>query len=526
MYHFIASFIAIYFGIVYTFVGQGHSFADALITSTLMAVSFNSSLLSSIVFYRVFLHRCRKFPGPFLAGVSKFYAFYQSAKEVRYYKETEAMHAKYGDFVRVGPRQISIMRKSAVPLIFGPQSNCIKGTFYGNAGNDPTKISINMIRDEARYKLRRRAWDRGLSMKAIGNYEPRITEKVNLLLAQMRRNNGTPMDVTKWSMMLSFDIMGSVGFSKDFDNLKTGKLHPATHAIHDHLTHIGTIGETPWLLNILSSIPGAAAGFASFFNFCAREMEAKQNNWNSDAQPQDIASWLIKAVKDKDISASPTKESLTDDSRVIIIAGSDTFANVLACTLFYLAKDKDVQSKVRRLIDEALPDGPASWSYDKIRKVTYIDDIVNETLRLKPPVISQPHRQTPARGLQIDEQYIPGNVNVTVPPILIMRDERWWKQPFEFIPERFGSRREEMGTDDAPYMPFGLGVHTCPGNNLAYANLRISISSIVQNFDIDFAPGETGEAFDKDFLDTPLIKLPPLYLEFKARKPVNTSTQQ
>lgn len=32
-------------------------------------------------------------------------------------------------------------------------------------------------------------------------------------------------------------------------------------------------------------------------------------------------SWLLKAIKDKDVSASPTRESLTDDSRVVIIAG-------------------------------------------------------------------------------------------------------------------------------------------------------------------------------------------------------------
>lgn len=38
-------------------------------------------------------------------------------------------------------------------------------------------------------------------------------------------------------------------------------------------------------------------------------------------QPEDIASWLLRAAKEKDGSASPTPESLADDSRLLIIAG-------------------------------------------------------------------------------------------------------------------------------------------------------------------------------------------------------------
>jgi cytochrome P450 len=74
-----------------------------------------------------------------------------------------------------------------------------------------------------------------------------------------------------------------------------------------------------------------------------------------------------------------------------------------------------------------------------------------------------------------------------------------------------------MGTDQAPYLPFSLGAYSCPGKNLAQLSLRIALSTIVQNFDISFAPGETGEAFDKEVLDTFTVTLPPLHLEFKAR---------
>jgi hypothetical protein len=37
--------------------------------------------------------------------------------------------------------------------------------------------------------------------------------------------------------------------------------------------------------------------------------------------PQDIVSWLLKAIKEQDVSASPSAAALEDDARVVIIAG-------------------------------------------------------------------------------------------------------------------------------------------------------------------------------------------------------------
>ena len=49
-------------------------------------------------------------------------------------------------------------------------------------------------------------------------------------------------------------------------------------------------------------------------------------------------------------------------------------------------------------------------------------------------------------------------------------------------------------------------------------SMRIAISSIVQQFDIHFAPGETGESFEKDRKDAFTTILPPLKLQFVPRK--------
>lgn len=139
--------------------------------------------------------------------------------------------------------------------------------------------------------------------------------------------------------------------------------------------------------------------------------------------------------------------------------------------LYYLAKHPQIQRKLQDFIHEAIPGSYTAWNYEKVKTITYIDDIINEALRLKPPVVTIPPRETSSKGLLIGDTFIPGNVNVFVSNILIHRDPRWWKQPEEFIPERWGEKREEMGTDRAPYFPFNIGefanprniaIHACP----------------------------------------------------------------
>ena len=95
MFHFMAASTLTFFGMFYTF-----GFVKALA----FASSFSIGLLGSIALYRLAFHRCRNFPGPTAAKISKFYAARLSAKNVQYYKELEKMHGQYGDFVRTGER--------------------------------------------------------------------------------------------------------------------------------------------------------------------------------------------------------------------------------------------------------------------------------------------------------------------------------------------------------------------------------------------------------------------------------------
>ncbi len=125
---------------------------------------------------------------------------------------------------------------------------------------------------------------------------------------------------------------------------------------------------------------------------------------------------------------------------------------------------------LQNLVDRALPGGESDWSYERIREVTFLDGIINETLRLKPALMTGYYRVTPPNGIQVDEVHIPGDTNVFVPVQLIQRDPRYWPKPLEFIPERWSEQKGQLSTENAPFIPFSLGLWLQPSTDMVSAD--------------------------------------------------------
>lgn len=131
------------------------------------ACSFNVGLTISILVYRAFFHSLGNFPGPWGAKLSRLSLVKRAINRTQYHLDLQKMHQKYGDFVRTGPREISINRPSAVMAINGPQSPCLKAPWYSHVSDDVTQISLNSTRDPCVHRRRRKAWDLGFSIKGM-----------------------------------------------------------------------------------------------------------------------------------------------------------------------------------------------------------------------------------------------------------------------------------------------------------------------------------------------------------------------
>ncbi|KXG53397.1 Cytochrome P450 [Penicillium griseofulvum] len=246
--------------------------------------------------------------------------------------------------------------------------------------------------------------------------------------------------------------------------------------------------------------------------------------WHSelDARPTDIVPWLLKAIDDSDVSAPPGTQALHEDGRLIVTAGSDTVTSTISNALYYLASNPSAYRELQLQIDKvtlSYPESHASrrtFNANEVSRIPYLDAVIKETMRLKPASASGQPCQTPPEGLWIDEVWIPGNVTVTVPQHTIQRDERYFPRGNEFLPERWMETGSAMVFEDA-FFPFGIGPLSCVGKRLAMIEMQVVLSSIARRFDLEFAPGENGDAFDRQVKDTVTLSVPPLQLVFRNR---------
>ncbi|KAH8894611.1 cytochrome P450 [Thozetella sp. PMI_491] len=505
-------------GLAATFVLTGTPVHTAILRTLVLGWSFVFGMFGSVAVYRAFFHRLRSFPGPFFAKLSKFYLVRLVARSHhRMHLENEKLHAQYGDFVRVGPREVSINRPSAIAAIYGPTKSLNKGRWYANNNEDSNFVHLLNTRDMDMHKRRKRAWERGLGFRALATYEPRVRSKVDLLISRL--GTGKPIDVSEYALYFGFDVMGEVGFSKDFNMLEKCESHPAITQLHALMDFLGLLGHVPWLMALARQIRGEKSGPIRFIEWCNHEIRRKQREHEDEKassesahQPHDVATWLIKAKEEEDRSAPPTQKALEEDSRLLIIAGSDTTSIVLGNALYYFTKYPGAYRQLQQALDTQFPGGEEEWSPDRL-KIPYLDWVIYETLRLKPPVPGGVQRVTPPEGLQIDEVFIPGDVTVYVPTYAVQRDERFWKDGAEFVPERW----DDLSTEKAPFIAFTRGDFSCPGRNLAMMELRMVISRIAMRYNIAFAPGEDGVKFDEEIKDTFTFTMLPLHLVFTPR---------
>jgi hypothetical protein len=90
-------------------------------------IRYWSTLFASICVYRLSpFHPLAKFPGPFLARLSRLHQLAINSKGLDHLHYID-LHARYGDIVRTGPNHLSILHSSAVATILGPRDMWDKG---------------------------------------------------------------------------------------------------------------------------------------------------------------------------------------------------------------------------------------------------------------------------------------------------------------------------------------------------------------------------------------------------------------
>ncbi|KAI0796905.1 cytochrome P450 [Abortiporus biennis] len=205
-------------------------------------------------------------------------------------------------------------------------------------------------------------------------------------------------------------------------------------------------------------------------------------------EEETLLDYLVKHTKDPLV--------LRDETLNILVAGRDTTASTLTFIVYFLSTHPEVMTRLRQEILDRV--GSSSRpTYDDIREMKYLRAVINETLRLYPPVpinlrkvvndTTWPNPDPTQKPL-----YVPAGTSVTYSPIVMHRNKRLWGPDAEkFDPDRFLDERLHKYLVPNPFifLPFNGGPRICLGQQFAYNEISFFIIRLLQNFtDIELDP--------------------------------------
>lgn len=205
---------------------------------------------------------------------------------------------------------------------------------------------------------------------------------------------------------------------------------------------------------MVAAIPGLAAGYWKFIDYCSERLARRMEQPKDAASEKDIMATLLEGLEGDTPSATELNY-LQGDSRLIIVAGSDTTAATLTYLFHHLAAAPAEAEKLRaELGPYVLVDG--SVAHQDIQNLPHLNGAINEALRLHPPVPTALQRVTPPEGIMLGDTHIPGSTTIFVPQYAMGHSEANYEHAHAFVPERWYSR-PEMIKNKSAWFPFSIG---------------------------------------------------------------------
>ncbi|KAL5556899.1 hypothetical protein UlMin_039135 [Ulmus minor] len=199
---------------------------------------------------------------------------------------------------------------------------------------------------------------------------------------------------------------------------------------------------------------------------------------------------------------------------VILLAGTETSATTLEWAMSNLLNHPHILKKARAELDAYVGSKQHLVDEQDISKLTYLQSIISETLRLYPAVpLLVPHFSS--ADCTIGGYDVPRGTILLVNAWAIHRDPKLWDDAESFMPERFEGSSVETEGEKCKLMPFGLGRRACPGMGLAQRVVGLALGSLIQCFDWERIGEEEVDMTEDKGLNMP--KKVPLEALCKAR---------
>jgi pentalenene oxygenase len=190
----------------------------------------------------------------------------------------------------------------------------------------------------------------------------------------------------------------------------------------------------------------------------------------------DMVSMLLLA-RDDETGAGLDDEQIRDEVITMLVAGTETSANVLCWALHVLGQQPLIEARLHAEVDAVVTDdGP---TIDQVGRLGYVRRLITEVLRLYPPGWLTMRRTT--QPVTLGAQALPAGASVLFSPYALHRDPTIYRDPEVFDPDRWLPERAAEIPRPA-FIPFSAGTRQCVGEGFAWTETVLILAALTRHW--------------------------------------------
>ncbi|XP_027553830.1 cytochrome P450 1A5-like [Neopelma chrysocephalum] len=231
----------------------------------------------------------------------------------------------------------------------------------------------------------------------------------------------------------------------------------------------------------------------SFLSFLQKIVKEHYETYDEN-NIRDITDSLIEQCLEKKVETNTAtqipKEKIVNLVNDIFGAGFDTVTTALTWSLSYLVTYPDIQKRIQKELDQTIGQERRPRLSDR-GTLPYTEAFILEMFRHSSFLpFTIPHSTT--KDTVLNGYYIPKDRCVFINQWQVNRDEKLWKDPETFNPERFLSAdgTKVNKEDGEKVLVFGLGKRRCPGETIARWQVFLFLSTLLQQLEFSVCDGK------------------------------------